>query len=79
VVARALAQRLLKGGIERGFVSARSGVGDSFPQNIWAVNDGVAFEAQLENPTLGTYHGYPMPDADPLKREELSWWNAENV
>lgn len=76
---RATALRFLQRGIERGLVSSRSGAGGVFPQNVWAVsNDRVALEAQLENPTQGTYHGYPMPDADPLKDQVLAWWDAED-
>jgi len=79
VSTRALAQLLLESGVRRGLVSARVGAGDEFPQNIWAVNDDVlAFEAQLENSEQGSYHGYPMPDANPLKNEVLAWWDAED-
>jgi len=77
---KAAAQSLLESGIQRGMVSSRSGSGGTFPQNIWAVNDErVAFEAQLENPAQGTYHGYPMPDTDPLKEQVLAWWEAEDA
>ena len=75
---KAAAQRLLEAGIRRGLVSSRSGAGNAFPQNIWAVDHGVAFEAQLENPVRGTYHGYPLPDADPLRKQVLAWWDADD-
>jgi hypothetical protein len=77
---RAAAQSLLESGIRRGLVSSRHGAGDNFPQNIWAVSDeGIAFEAQLENPLQGTYHGYPLPDTDPLEEQVLAWWEAEDA
>ena len=77
---KAAAQDLLEAGIRRGLVSSRFGARGTFPQNIWAVSDqGVAFEAQLENPAQGTYHGYPLPDTDPLKEQVLAWWKAEDV
>ena len=36
-------------------------------------------EAQLENPTLGTYHGYPMPENDPLANDIRSRWDSNHV
>lgn len=46
-----------------------------WPQNIWAVTDeGCPVEAQLENQVQGTYHGYPMPEADPMRKEILERW-----
>lgn len=62
----------------RGLVSSR--FTGPFPQNIWAVGDGgEAFEAQLENHERGTYHGYPMPESDPLMDQVLEWWRLEDV
>lgn len=76
---KAVAQRLLEGGVQRGLVSSVSGAGGEFPRNIWAVSgDGVAFEAQLENPEQGTYHGYPIPESDPLNEQVLAWWSADD-
>ncbi|MEW6072580.1 MAG: hypothetical protein AB1726_08315 [Planctomycetota bacterium] len=75
---RAAAQRLLEAGIERGMVSSHYGAGNKLPQNVWAVtDDGVPLEAQLENPETGTYHGYPLPDTDPLREQVLAWWTTE--
>lgn len=77
---RAMAQDLLEAGIHRGLVSALTGAGGRFPQNVWAVNgQGIAFEAQLENPVQGTYHGYPLQEADPLRERVLDWWRAEDA
>lgn len=39
----------------------------------------MAFEAQLENHEQGTYHGYPMPESDPLTSQVLAWWSAEDA
>lgn len=71
IFTRAEALELLRAGALRGLVDSR--VSDQFPVLIWAVrNDGVVFEAQLENAILGEYHGYPMPLADPLRAEILN-------
>jgi hypothetical protein len=37
---------------------------------------GEVFEAQLENPAQGTYHGYPMPEDDDFRRLVLKEWKA---
>lgn len=63
VSSRREADDLLKAGIRRGFVSQWSGRG--YPDHVWAVSaNGVAFEAQLENPAN---HGYPLTKEDPLQ------------
>lgn len=67
-----LAARLLRQGVERGMVSVRCSNG--WPQNIWAVSERVAYEAQLENREAGTYHGYPLTsDDDFIKTVFLEW------
>lgn len=67
------AEKLLRVGLSKGLVSDRM-VGD-WPKNVWAVTaDGFAMEAQLENPDLGIYHGYPMPETDPLSQEIIRRW-----
>lgn len=72
------ALELLKRGLKKGLVSTRcEGL---WPKNIWSVTEsGMPMEAQLENPVLGTYHGYPMPENDPLASDVLSKWSGENV
>jgi hypothetical protein len=61
---------LLRSGAIAGLVDGRSE--GEFPSLIWAVReDGVVFEAQLENPAMGEYHGYPMPQGDPFRKEIL--------
>lgn len=53
------AKKLLQTGLRHGLVSDR--MTGEWPKNVWSVTDGgFAMEAQLENPELGTYHGYPM-------------------
>lgn len=48
---------------------------EQWPQNIWAVtSDGHVVEAQLENVTKGTYHGYPMPESDPFREVVIDAW-----
>jgi hypothetical protein len=37
-------------------------------------DDGIPLEGQLENPEKGVYHGYPMPEADPLRADVLRVW-----
>lgn len=73
IFSRAVALTLLRKGLRRGLVSDR--FHDAWPRNIWSVtDDGRPVEAQLENPVLGTYHGYPMPESDPLASEVLKKW-----
>lgn len=69
--------KLLKSGFGSGLVSDREKEG--WPKLIWSVtDDGIPMEAQLENASLGTYHGYPMPETDPLSHEVLRRWRALN-
>lgn len=69
------AQNLLTEGSRRGLVSAQ--VRNGWPQNVWAVTQsGIALEAQLDNEERGSYHGYPMTDADPLRDEVLDRWRS---
>lgn len=73
IFTRAEALKLLQAGIDKGLVSDRENSG--WPKNIWSVTDeGVPMEAQLENSETGQYHGYPMPDSDPLASEIVSRW-----
>ena len=73
ILTRAEAKRVLRRGVELGLVSEQQRNG--WPQNVWGVaaND-VAVEAMLENPDVGSYHGYPMLADDPLVEElRLRW------
>jgi hypothetical protein len=64
---------LLRRGILKGMISQCEP--GHWPKNIWAVSaEGEAFEAQLENPQLGIYHGYPMPEDDDLRRTVIQEW-----
>lgn len=78
IFSRKIALEYLKSGLTKGFISERSnGV---WPQNIWAVTDhGIALEAQLENAETGVYHGYPMPESDPLAAEIIRLWKLNDV
>jgi hypothetical protein len=65
--------RLLRQGIRRGWISAAACGG--FPQNVWTVTaDGHPLEAQLENADKGAYHGYPLPEDDPMHEVILREW-----
>ncbi len=76
ILKREQAIKLLREGIRRGLVSEQ--VRNGFPQNIWAVTDsGIALEAQLENPGNGTYHGYPIPEADAFREKVIEKWKAK--
>lgn len=72
---RAVAKEHLRRGLLRGWVSDVPKGG--WPQNIWSVTEqGEALEAQLENPTQGIYHGYPLQEGDPFRDEVLRRWQA---
>src|ERR1019366_8156585 len=74
IYTRAEALRLLSDGLTKGVFSVQErGV---WPQNVWAVTDGgQPLEAQLEGD--GIYHGYPMPQDDPLRQEVLARWGCQ--
>jgi len=75
---RTIALNLLRDGIRCGLVSERYVGG--YPQNVWAVSAaGVPLEAQLENSADGTYHGYPMPEADPFREIVIGKWRATHA
>lgn len=77
IFSRQDALHYLKLGLCHGLISDR--FNGEWPQNIWALTkDGHPLEAQLENPATGTYHGYPMPQSDPLAAEIVRRWNIEN-
>jgi hypothetical protein len=68
------AEALLRAGLRKGMMSPSPA--RSWPQNVWALSEaGEAFEAQLENPTLGVYHGYPMPLSDDFRAAVQAEWN----
>jgi hypothetical protein len=65
---------LLKAGIRRGIISVQ--MRNGWPQNVWAVTEaGIPVEAELDNQTQGTYHGFPMPEADPFRDAVIERWN----
>ena len=69
---RTEARQLLSAGFARGMISLQNF--DGWPQNVWAVLDDEAYEAQLENRTRGSYHGYPMPADDDFRRLVMLEW-----
>lgn len=78
IFTRRAALELLKRGLKKGLVSDR--FDGEWPKNIWSASEsGRALEAQLENPVLGTYHGYPMPENDPLASDVLRRWGGASV
>jgi hypothetical protein len=78
IFSRTVAHSLLQKGLQKGLVSDRNV--DGWPKNIWAVTEsGIPLEAQLENPVLCSYHGYPMPDSDPLASEVVKRWRDAHV
>jgi hypothetical protein len=71
---KSIAASLLSRGAKKGIVSVQKK--GRWPQNIWAVTgEGYPVEAQLENQGNGTYHGYPMPESDPMRDEIIKRWN----
>jgi hypothetical protein len=65
---------ILRSGVLKGLISKQTRGG--FPQNVWAVtDDGTAFEARIENPETGSYHGYPLPADDPFRAAVLRAWS----
>lgn len=68
---------LLQEGMRKGLVSDQEVQG--WPKNVWSVvvkERPIPMEAQLENPATGCYHGYPMPESDPLAVEVLVRWRC---
>ncbi len=77
IFSRQAALKYLKSGLLKGLISDR--FNGNWPQNIWSVTeDGCPLEAQLENSVTGTYHGYPMPESDPMAAEVVRQWNKIN-
>lgn len=76
IFSREDAQQLLREGFQRGLVSVQER--DGWPQNVWAVApNGVELDAMLDvhDASQGTYHGYPLQGADPLRGEIQLRWN----
>jgi hypothetical protein len=71
ITLRARALELLREGLRRGMVDAR--FHGEWLLNVWAVApDGTPLEATRES--AGCYHGYPMPENDPLRQEIAARW-----
>jgi hypothetical protein len=68
---RSEARALLQAAFRKGFVDDR--FEGAWPKTVWCVTeDGHVLEAELENRHLGTYHGYPLPRADPMRDKVLN-------
>jgi hypothetical protein len=68
------ALQLLRLGIRHGMVDERSSRG--WPEYVWCVTEGdQAFEAKLSNFEQGLYHGYPLQNNDPFRKEVIKRWN----
>jgi hypothetical protein len=74
IFSRKEAEKLLQNGIERGVISVQ--IERGWPRIVWAVRDGAVLEARLDNAEQGTYHGYPLDDADPFVTTVLERWNT---
>jgi len=74
VFSRCDALKYLQEGIRKGLVSEQF-IGD-WPKVIWAVTeDGVPLEAQRDGE--GSYHGYPMPQEDPMAAAVKRRWGEK--
>lgn len=74
---RSEALHVLQAGVRKGLISDRHE--GEWPKNVWSVtSSGIPLEAQLENAAKGVYHGYPMPESDPLAAEVLSRWSMHD-
>lgn len=72
-ICREEAMQLLRCGFEYGMVSNQRRQG--WPQNVWAVDEeGVVYEAQLQNAPQGEYHGYPMKIGDDFAEVVRQQW-----
>lgn len=73
VFTRTEALALLRKGLANGLISDLF-IGQ-WPKNVWSVtNTGIPLEAQLESSETGSYHGYPIPQADPFYDEVIRQW-----
>lgn len=67
------ALRLLREGFSKGLIDTRSY--KDWPRHIWAVmDDEMVLEAKPSMPGTGIYHGYPLPQSDPLFDEVIAKW-----
>lgn len=61
---------LLQEGFEKGMVDQRTREG--WPVHVWAVRDGIVFEAKYS--LQGLYHGYPAQQDDALAKRIRHLW-----
>lgn len=77
IFSRAVALHHLRNGMRMGLVEARWS-DDGWPWAIWAVTDDEdVLEARYER--QGSYHGYPMPQADPFREVVIEQWRLACV
>ena len=71
------AAELLKSGFRCGMVSEQKH--GKWPRNVWVVDaEGYIYEAQLSNPGLGEYHGYPMKEGDRFAEYVRTEWERRS-
>lgn len=71
---RSVALGWLRESLVKGAVEARWD-DEGWPKTLWAVTcEGYVLEAQYERG--GTYHGYPMPEADPFSDLVIERWSV---
>lgn len=68
------AEALLVDGIRRRMFSTQRR--QTWPQRVWAVAEGVVYEAQLTNNGQGEYHGYPMRTGDRFADYLAAQWEV---
>jgi hypothetical protein len=63
---------LLQNGLSAGMISRVEDYG--WPKFVWAVSNGVVYEAKTDASRPGVYHGYPLPDCDPERAGVMREW-----
>jgi hypothetical protein len=72
VFSKNTALQLLKQGMLLGLIDER--VHRGWPRHVWAVINGIVLEAKQSENCTGAYHGYPVPENDPLYGKILEAW-----
>lgn len=67
--------KLLREGYGKGLIDRR--VDRGWPRHIWTVVDeSLVLEAKPSLAGSGIYHGYPLPESDPLREKILLLWKT---
>jgi hypothetical protein len=70
----AQAIELLQTGVKKAMLSTAMAA-TGMPKYIWSVSDeGIPFEAKTNANTPWQYHGYPLDENDPMRKEVLKAW-----